>query len=171
MNDTARHLAARGAAAGSAALLLFAGLVRCAGMGGASTTARSANVTGGKVTPALPPAANFGADPSRQCASSHISESVQELANDEAKKAKKPAPKADGRLCAVAESLLSWDDKQPVPETLLAFLSQYFGVVQPVTRAIVNQLPAQKEQDVADRVVEVLGDYVAAAPNVSYGLA
>jgi uncharacterized protein YkwD len=148
-------------------------LTACAGVGasqgGGGTPA--ASVAGGKFAPAAAGAANYGADPSRKCASNRITDSVRDAAADAASKARKPAPRPEGRLCAMAESLIGWDDQQPVPESVLPFLAQHFGIVQSVPRVTVRQLPAMSEQDAADRIAEVMADYVGTASNVQYGLA
>src|SRR5438067_10673741 len=100
MNETARHTPSRGAATGLA-LLLFASLAGCAGVGASQRGGGGATIAGGKFSPAAAPAASYGVDATRQCASNRISEGVQEGAASAAAKARKPAPRTDGRLCAM----------------------------------------------------------------------
>ncbi|SRR6266851_6381896 len=169
MNETARHTPSR--AARGVVVLLFAALAGCAGVGASQRGGGAANIAGGKFTPTAAPAAAYGADPSRKCGSNRISDAVQEAATGAAASARKPAPRADGRLCAIAESLLAWDDKQPVPDALRRFLAEHFGVVQPVARVLVTTFPPQSEEDTADRIAEAIRDYLGVASNVQYGLA
>jgi uncharacterized protein YkwD len=170
MNETARHNPSRGAAVGPAVLLLAA-LAGCAGAGASGRGGPAASIAGGKFTPGAPPAANYGADPLRKCASNQISDAVQESVAKAAAIAGKPAPRTDGRLCAMADSLMSWDENEPVPEPLNQFLTRYFGMVQPVPRVIVSQFPPVSELDAADKIAESIADYVGTASNVQYGLA
>ena len=61
---------------------------------------------------------------------------------------RKAAPQADGRLCAVAEALLGWDEKEPLPEPLTSFLAQHFGLLQTVPRVTVATLETDKPENV-----------------------
>jgi uncharacterized protein YkwD len=80
-------------------------------------------------------------------------------------------PQADGRLCAMAQALLAWDDKQPIPEELNAFLSQYFGIPQVVSRVIVTTFETDKEEEIVPSVDDTVGKYVPQASRLRYGIA
>jgi uncharacterized protein YkwD len=170
MNETGRHSFPRGGATGVAALFALAALAGCAA-GGAAGRGAAASIAGGKFTPTSPPAANYGPDPSRKCASNSISEDVQTDAAKEAARARKPVPQADGQLCAMADALMAWDDKQPVPESLRLFLPHYFGIAQSVQRIVVAELPPESQPETVARISDVIKDYIGTASNLRYGLA
>ncbi|HWE24298.1 MAG TPA: CAP domain-containing protein [Myxococcales bacterium] len=172
MNDDARPVLPRGAATGLAAVLLLASLAGCATAGGAGgSTAPAASFAGGKFAPSTPPAAQYGADPARKCASSRIAENVQRDAANLAAQMKKQAPESDGRLCAIAQALLAWDDKQPVPEELNAFLAGYYGIPQNVARVVVTTFETENEEDIIPPVDDAVGKYMPSASRLRYGIA
>jgi|GEM_PF-3270942 len=168
MNEPVRHQLRP--ATGLACFFVLAALAGCAGAG-AGHGGGAASIAGGKFTPSAAPAANFGADPSRKCASNPIADDVQTDAAGEAARARKPTPRTDGRLCAMAEALLAWDDKQQVPEKLNFFLAQYFGLAQSVPRVVVGELPPENQPDTVARISDIIKDYVRTGSNVQYGLA
>ena len=173
MNDNARSPSPRGRAARSLALLVLAGagaIAACAGAG-AGQRGAGASIAGGTFTPSAPPAARYGPDPSRTCASGAIADLVREDSAKTAAAARKAAPQTEGRLCAVAEALLGWDDKQPVPEQLASFLAQHFGLIQTVPRVTVATLETDKPEEIAPRVEEVIAQYLQTASQLRYGLA
>ena len=71
----------------------------------------------------------------------------------------------------MAEALLGWDDKQPVPEQLASFLAQHFGLIQTVPRVTVATLETDKPEEIAPRVEEVIAQYLQTASQLRYGLA
>jgi uncharacterized protein YkwD len=171
MNDHARLSLPRGAATGLPATLLLVALAGCAGAGGAGSHGAGASLAGGKFTPIAPPSARYGSDPTRTCASNQISQNVQRDVSDLAGKMGRTAPEAEGRLCAVADALLSWDDKVPVPEQLPAFLANYFGIVQPIPRVIVTTIETDKAEDIVPSIDDGIGKYLPSTSRLRYGLA
>ncbi len=155
------------ARAGLAAVLFLAG---CAG--GQRTAAGAGEVAAGKFTPKGPPAANYGRDPQRTCPPTAIGRYVASDTADQARDLPKPAPQADGRLCAVAESLLGWDERQPVPEIVRAFVGFHHGVPTTVPRVVLATVEDENPTVLAARLDEVVMQYVrSAAGQVRYGIA
>jgi uncharacterized protein YkwD len=171
MNQDARTSLARGAATGLAAFVIVIALAGCAGAGGAGSRGAEASFAGGKFTPSTPPAAQYGPDPSRTCASSNISQSVQRDAANLASQMQKQAPQSDGRLCAMAQALLAWDDKQPVPDELNTFLSQYFGLPQSASRAIITTFETDNEDEIVPAIDDAVGKFMPQASRLRYGIA
>jgi len=162
------------ASAGLAAVLFLAG---CAG--GQRTAGGAGEVAAGKFAPKGPPAANYGPDPARTCPPTAIGRTmtltgyVASDTADQARDLQKPAPQADGRLCAVAESLLGWDERQPVPEIVRAFVGFHHGVPTTVPRVVLATVQdVENPRDLATRLDEVVMQYVrSAAGQVRYGIA
>jgi uncharacterized protein YkwD len=153
--------------AGLAAVLFLAG---CAGA--SAQRAGAGAVAAGKFTPAGAPAANYGPDPQRTCPATSIGRYVASDSADEARKLQKPAPQADGRLCAVAESLLGWDEQQNPPESLLSFLALHFGIPSGIPRVVLATIESEDPKDLAARLNEAVVQYVrTTAGQVRYGLA
>ncbi|MFL5309979.1 MAG: CAP domain-containing protein [Myxococcales bacterium] len=167
------RLASRQARAGLAAVLVAAG---CAGAGGGAQRAggggATATVAAGKFTPSSPAAQSYG-DVQRRCGAIGITRYMGTDTADQAKQARKPAPQIDGRLCAVAESLLGWDEKQTVPESVLAFLAFHHGIPSgTVPRVVVATIDVESERDLATRLEEPLIQFMtSAAAQVNYGVA
>ena len=164
------ELASPPARAAFAALLLL--LAGCAGAGG-SAARGPATVSGGKFTPNGAPAATYGGDAPRACPPTPVHRNVAVDSLDQARQVQKPPPQADGRLCAVAESLLSWDEQQRVPESVRAYLSYHFGIPATVPAVVVATLEGvENPKEIASRLEEVLLQYVRSTPGpVRYGLA
>jgi uncharacterized protein YkwD len=155
--------------AGLAGLLLLAGCAGAAPRPGGS----AATVAGGKFTPSAPPADKYGPDPQRRCAAISLTRYMTTDTADQAKKVQKQPPQVDGRLCAVAESLLGWDEKQPVPESVLTFLAFHYGIPSgTLPRVILATIEVDLERDLAARLEEPLMQFVTgSAGQVFYGVA
>src|SRR5262249_56701537 len=84
--------------------------------------------------PPRAPAANYGADPSFTCPDRGVQGLVAEELGGQAK--------AEGRLCAVADTLLGWPgkDENVPPETVLAVISNDFGLPQTVRKIVITQV-------------------------------
>ena len=157
------------ARAGLVAVLFAAG---CAGAGTRPGGA-AATVAGGKFAPGGPPAQSYGPDPQRRCAALSLTRLMTTDTAEQAKGAQKPPPRLDGRLCAVAESLLAWDEKQPVPESVLTFLGFHYGIPSgTLPRVILATIEVDLERDLAARLEEPLMQFVTgSAGQVVYGVA
>jgi uncharacterized protein YkwD len=159
---------ARAGMALAAGLLLVAA---CAGGGGAARPG-PASVAGGKFTAAGGAAPNYGGPAPRACPSTAIARYVATDSADHARDAQKPPPQADGRLCAVAETLLGWDEQQPVPESVRSFLAFHSGLPSTIPAVVVATIESEDPKQLAARLEEVLTKYVATtAGPVHYGLA
>ena len=90
---------------------------------------------------------------------------------DQAKLAGKPAPQPDGRLCALAESLLGWDESHQPPEAVVSGLAWHFGIPSQVSRVTVATIDTEDPKQLAPNVDEALLAYVRTASQVRYGLA
>ena len=158
------------ARAGLAAVLFVAG---CAGAGGSASRAGPATVAGGKFTASGAPAASYGGEAPRACPPTAVGRNVATESADQARQIQKPAPQADGRLCAVAESLLGWDEQQPAPESVRSFLAFHFGLPSTVPGVVVATIEGlENPSEIASRLEEVLLQYVRTTPGpVHYGLA
>jgi uncharacterized protein YkwD len=163
MNDDARNLCFPG----GAALLVLAA---CAGAG--EQRPGPGTVAAGTFTPTGAPAANYGADPQRACPPSAIGRNVAADTADQARQAQKPAPQADGRLCAVAQSLLGWDEQQNPPESLMSFLAFYYGIPTGIPRVVLATIESEDPKELAARLDDAMTQYVqSTAGQVRYGLA
>src|SRR6267143_1317253 len=132
-----------------------------------------ATVAGGKFTASGAPAASYGGEAPRACPPTAVGRNVATESADQARQIQKPAPQADGRLCAVAESLLGWDEQQPVPESVRSFLAFHFGLPSTVPGVVVATIEGlENPSEIASRLEEVLLQYVRTTPGpVHYGLA
>jgi uncharacterized protein YkwD len=147
-------------------------MVGCAGL---SANKRSpAQVTNGQFTPTLPPVPSYGPDPKLTCPTGGPSGAVADLVKKDEKGRKLVA---DGRLCAIAETLLGWtppSENAPVPDTLRAFVSQYFGlpgIIQP-NRIIAQDMERadQGPTDAAEPFVAPLLNFAENAVAPRYGV-
>lgn len=133
----------------AAASLLALGVIAC---GAVEANRRAAGtLTNGSFQPGRPPAAQVGPDAGRTCPRSGALELLQRDLGPQAK----ATPQVDGRLCAIAETLLGWEDERP-PQTVLRFLASYFGVETPNVRAIVANADTEDARAIADRMREAL---------------
>lgn len=107
----------------------------------------------GTFKPGKPAASSYGADAGRKCESSLLRPVLDELAVA-AKKAGRPVPQADGRLCAIADAMLAWPAGATPRPAVLAFASSWFGVSDPVGPPIVAEFELPTDQEIAQRVVE-----------------
>ena len=144
--------------------------------GGLAASRRSPGVIeNGAFKPTRPPAANYGADPSLSCPERGINGLVQDQLGNTAK--------PEGRLCAVAETLLGWEvpGAEVPPENVLTVISNDFGLTQPVRRLIITDVKTAElsskgavegatENDVATMVLEPIKTFAATAQVPRYGL-
>jgi uncharacterized protein YkwD len=126
-------------------------------------------VENGVFRPALPQAKNYGPDPSLTCQTYGLAGQVdKELAG---------AAKTEGRLCAVAETLLGWDSKEEPPPTVFASISNYFGLTSPVRRYYLpppmesdQALVEENERNLASQLADVVKGFAGNAQVPRYGL-
>lgn len=122
-----------------------------------------------------PASANYGPDPSLTCPERGINGLVED---DLAGKAK-----PDGRLCAVADTLLGWPGAEGdiPPENVLAVVSSHFGLPQTVRKLLITtvntaerssrgDIPGMQDKDVATIVADPIRNFAATAQAPRYGL-
>ncbi|MGE5048678.1 MAG: CAP domain-containing protein [Deltaproteobacteria bacterium] len=158
------------AAAHAAVALLLA-----AGCGGtlAANKRSTGTVENGAFKPGKPPVPTYGTDPGLTCPERGVNGLVQ----DGLGKVAEP----DGRLCAVAETLLGWEGDTP-PENVISFVGQYFGLPQPVRRVTLQNFDTKETtsggvdtagatpKDLAELLVTPIKGFAAGAENPRYGL-
>jgi len=159
------------AAAPAAALLL------AAGCGGAMASSRRSPgvVENDAFKPSRPPAASYGPDPSYTCPERGINGMID---GDVASVNAKP----DGRLCALAETLLGWEGSDTPPESVMAVLSSDFGLPLTVRRVVITTMQTAEEtskgssgggaqpRDIADRLIEPIKSFASTAQVPRYGV-
>ncbi|HET9753538.1 MAG TPA: CAP domain-containing protein [Myxococcales bacterium] len=131
------------------------------------------SIENGAFKPGRPPAPGYGKDASLTCPEHGVNGLVQDGLGNVAQ--------PDGRLCAVAETLLGWENDSP-PENVIATLSQYFGLPQVVRRVTMQNFDTQEStatgtptagatpKDLADLLVAPIKSFAANAQNARYGL-
>lgn len=87
------------------------------------------------------------------------------------KKSGAPAAKPDGRLCAAAESLLGWDRKEPPDESIVRFVSWYFGLPQAIPRVTITPVPTEDPKNISPMLVDPIATYAQSATQPRYGVA
>jgi uncharacterized protein YkwD len=146
------------------ALLALAG---CAG--GFAANRRSPGVIENNAfKPTLPPAANYGPDPTRSCPERGVFGIIQDELNDRFKG--KQAPKTDGRLCAVADTLLGWPEEDNPPETVRQFLSSYFGLPLTIRQFLITTVNTGVDRQLADALEAPIASFAESAQVPRYGL-
>lgn len=132
-----------------ATVLLALGAMAC---GAVEANRRAAGtMANGSFQPGRPPAAQVGPDAGRSCPRNASLDLVQRDLGPQGK----ATPQADGRLCAVAESLLGWEDERP-PQNVVRFLSSYFGMETPNVRVIIANADTEEARPIADRMRDLL---------------
>src|SRR5438477_4056839 len=148
----------------SAALLVVCG---CAGL--AAVNKRSpGSIANGTFTPALPAAANYGIDPARQCPTFGVNAEVASQLKEQS--GGKAVPQPDGRLCELAETLLSWNPNETPSDSLLSFLSWHYGLPSPVRRVVITNVESADTRAVAAPLADGILAFAATASMPRYGL-
>ncbi|HET6440216.1 MAG TPA: CAP domain-containing protein, partial [Anaeromyxobacter sp.] len=117
----------------SVIVALFAVVVAPAGRAEDASTRFSASAAG---------AEQFGPNPNLACPRSIAADVLGSELKKLAEKSKKPEARLDGRLCAIAQSLLAWDPAkgETPPAPIRAFLSSHFGLPLPARSATVQMV-------------------------------
>ena len=119
----------------------------------------------------LPAATQYGPDAKFTCATGGANE---ELTKGVAAAAKGPSseasPAEDGRLCAYAETLLSWTAGQP-PDAVQRYLSSYFGLDQNRAAVTVATLNTEDVAQVGHNLAASVMTFSATATQPRYGFA
>src|SRR3979409_534198 len=124
--------------------LFTVALSLASGCAGIEASRRSPGAfTKGEFAPTRPPAAQYGADPSKSCPGGGALPTLPDEVENRAKSSGRPGPKADGRLCAAAEALLGWNQPEVPGESVVAFISAYFGLPAPIPRITIAPLESE----------------------------
>src|SRR5882724_10997702 len=153
----------------AAALTAASGLAGCAGA--LAVNRRSpGTVENGMFKPSLPPAGNYGPDPGRTCPQRGVFGMVQDQMNERFKG--KATPEPEGRLCAMAETLLGWQgaDNDFPPESVRQFLSAYFGLPLTVRQMLITNVDSENDRQIADALSAPVASFAANAEVPRYGL-
>ncbi len=149
-----------------APLVLFALLG--AGPAGAARNVPG-TVTGGGFSPGRAASTHFGADARLTCSSREMFAAlVDEL--ELSLRSRRP-PAADGQLCAVAEALLGWTEKEEPGQMVLAFLSEHFGLPTPAQRGWITTVESEDPKAVAAELVRGVGTFALNAQEPRIGMA
>ena len=111
---------------------------------------------GGQFAPKGAPAAQYGPDAGRKCSMTPIFRYTLDELSGAAKRAKRPAPEADGQLCAIAEAFLAWDptaNGNPRPQ-VLQFASRWAGLSETIMPPVIATFDQGDEREIAERVVQ-----------------
>jgi uncharacterized protein YkwD len=158
------------AAAPAAAFLLAAGC-------GASLAASRSSpgvIENGAFKPARPPVANYGPDPSLRCPERGMNGMVDTEVGS-------TGAKPEGRLCALADTLLGWEGSETPPENVLAVLSYDFGLPLTVRKVVLTNMETAEEsskgstggaspREVAARLAEPIRSFASTAQVPRYGV-
>ncbi len=156
-----------------AAVPWAAALLITLGCAGAAANKRSPGVIeSGQFKPTRPTAAKYGPDPALACPERGVNGLLDE-------EVAPTGAKPEGRLCAVADTLLGWEGDVP-PDTVLSVISSDFGLPQQVRRVILQNIETAEEtskgvatgaqpKDVAAQVAEPIKNFAANAQNPRYG--
>ncbi len=156
----------------AASFLLLAG---CAGALGANKRSPGV-IENGTFRPVRAPAAAYAPDPSFTCPDRGINELVA---------ADQGAAKPDGRLCAVADTLLGWPGESDLPpERVVAVISNAFGLPQAVRKVMITNVNTKEtrgerketevtghtESEAAQMISDAIQKFVSTAQVPRYGL-
>jgi uncharacterized protein YkwD len=124
----------------------------------------------GNFKPALPPAENYGPDPKLTCPPLGVNGAVQDQLNERFKG--KETPRPDGRLCAIADTLLGWQGEKDdlPPESVRTFLAQYFGLPVTFRELIITTVDSEDVRQLADALTEPIASFASTAQAPRYGL-
>ena len=127
-------------------------------------------IENGAFKPSRPPAASYGpAEPGVTCpeAGMHIL-----LKRQLEEKNVKPAPQMDGRLCAIADTLLGWqaENNELPQEPVRAFLSHYFGLPMVFRALLITNVETEDNKLLADAMTDPIVNFSATAQKPLYGV-
>jgi uncharacterized protein YkwD len=128
-------------------------------------------ITADRLTPARAAAVSYGPDATRTCPPGGLSRELAAKVEKLAKDRGAPAAAADGRLCGVAEALLSWPDNTLPREGIRSFLGQYFGLLTTPNAMLLTELATEDSRDIAESLSATVAQFSASATRPSYGFA
>src|SRR3954469_10340685 len=123
----------------------------------------------GEFKPERPAQEKYGPDPALACPAYGTNGALEEELNLRGGK----RAQADGRLCAIADTMMGWksgSDTEPVPESVRAFVSYYFGVPGQVRRMTINNIETEDPKNIATSAADAVANFAANASKPLYGL-
>ena len=151
------------------ACLLATALVADGASVGAGRTGPG-TVSEGNFIPRRASAANYGPDSELSCPTHGAVGMVSTELETRAKQARRPVPQADGRLCAMAETLLGWTGDAP-GEHVIGFLSAYFGLTAPVSSVLITTTQTVDQSLIGARSVDPVAKFSQTAVQPHFGMA
>jgi uncharacterized protein YkwD len=149
------------------ALLLVTATGCAAGL--AANTRSPGTVDKGYFVPVRPGEASYGVDPALTCPKYGVNGLVEELLQDGLKG--KTVPQPDGRLCAIADTLLGWPESEDlVPENVRLFLGRYFGLPASFGVPSVRNLDTDEAKNIAPLLADSIINFAGNAQQPRYGL-
>ncbi len=155
---------------------IFAALAFLAGCAAAlqANKKQPGKLENGEFKPERPPQERYGADPALACPQFGPNGALEEELNirgagDKGKARSQP----DGRLCAMADTLLGWktaSDAELPPESVRSFLSQYFGIPGQVRRMLLSTVETEDPKNIATSVADSVVSFAATAQKPLYGM-
>jgi uncharacterized protein YkwD len=128
------------------------------------------SIKDGSFSPGRPPSAQYGSDPAQACPSGGAMAFLPLDLEDAAKKTGTPPVKADGRLCSAAEALLGWEKDLP-DESVVRFVSWYFGLPAPIPRVTITPVPTEDGKAMAGMLLDAVSAFAKTAVQPRFGLA
>jgi uncharacterized protein YkwD len=132
---------------------------------------KPATIDSGRLTPGRPPVPRYGEDPSLTCPETTMARALKDQLEELARERKKAAAQPEGRLCAVAEALLGWEQKEEPRQPVLTFLSQYFGLPATARRISNVIVPTEDWKTLAGKLFEPISNFSLNAAQPRYGIA
>ncbi len=164
-----RHMQKSGspAAARVAGLLLLT--CACAASLAANKKAPG-SMENGEFKPSRPPVEAYGPDKTLLCPAFGPQGALSEEIG--LRKGAKPVA-TDGRLCAIADTLLGWKSESKnelPPEAVRSFLAQYFGIPGTVRSILISDLESEDAKVIAQALVDPVVNFAASAQHPLYGM-
>jgi uncharacterized protein YkwD len=158
-----------------AAAKLAAALLVIAGCAAALQASRKnpGSMANGEFKPSLPPVQSYGPDKTLPCPEYGANGALQFELDERAKSTGKPAATQDGRLCAIADTLLGWkseNSKELPPENVRTFLAQYFGLPGTLKSLLISDLESEDRKVIASALVDPVANFAATAAHPLYGM-
>jgi uncharacterized protein YkwD len=127
-------------------------------------------VANGTFTPGRAGSAQFGPNPALLCPTGGAFPILAADAAELARDAKRPVPQGDGRLCAVADALLGWNDPGTPPESVMSFLAWHYGLPAAPTRVLVATLETEDPRILAQRLLDPVNAFGGTALAPRFGV-
>jgi uncharacterized protein YkwD len=161
----------RGRFSSSSLAVLVAAAAGCAAVQQAGEANRSApgSAANGVFTPGRPGAEAYGPAGAYACPAGGANKILDADVAEMAAESKRPAPRPDGRLCAIADTFLGWSGQGAVPESVQGFVAWYFGSPVPNLRVVTATIDSEDPRVVAQRVLDPISQFAANAEAPRYG--